>query len=119
MTTTTLDEAHRYVAALAAGATGDALADFFTPDAVVTELPNRFTPRGARRDLPELRAAAERGQRYVRDQDWRVLSAVAEGDRVALELDWAGTVAEDVGALAAGTRMRAHVAIFLDYRDGR
>jgi len=114
-----LDHAHRYVAALAAGVTGDALADFFTPDAVVTELPNRFTPHGARRELPEILAGAERGQRYVRDQAWRVLSAVAEGDRVAMELDWAGTVAEDVGALAAGTRMRAHVAIFLDYRGGK
>jgi ketosteroid isomerase-like protein len=119
VTASNLEHARRYIDALAAGATGDALAGFFTPDVVVTELPNRFTPTGARRALPELLAGAERGRRFMRDQAWRLLSAVAEGDRVALELDWAATVAVDAGALAAGTRMRAHVAVFLDYRDGR
>jgi ketosteroid isomerase-like protein len=118
-TAANLEQARRYIDALARGETGDALAAFFTPDAVVIEFPNRFTPAGARRELPQLREAAERGQRYVRDQEWRILSELADGDRVALELDWAGTIAVDVGPLAAGTRMRAHVAVFLEFRDGR
>ena len=114
-----LDVALRYVAAIAAGATGEALAAFYTPDVVITELPNRFTPNGARRTLAESLAAAERGAKFMRDQRYEIVSALADGDRVALEFDWRGTVAVDVGPLAAGTVMRAHVATVLELRDGK
>src|SRR6185503_12849371 len=56
-----LDFARRYIAAIEAGATGDALAPFFTPDVVITEFPNRFSPNGRTSDLPAALAAAERG----------------------------------------------------------
>jgi ketosteroid isomerase-like protein len=118
-TSKNLELARRYIAAIEWGATGEALAAFFTPDVVVTELPNRLKPAGARSDLPTLLAAAERGRAMMRDQRYRVVSAMADGDRVALEIDWTGTVAVDVGPLAAGTEMRDHVAVFLEIRDGR
>jgi hypothetical protein len=58
----------RYLAAVEAGATGDALAAFYTPDAVQEELPNRLLERGARRDLPAILDAAMRGQRVMARQ---------------------------------------------------
>jgi hypothetical protein len=45
-----------------------------------------------------------------------VRSALAGGDRVALELVWVGTLAVPLGTIPAGGEMRAHFGVFLDYR---
>ena len=52
-------------------------------------------------------------------QRYDVRSAVASGGTVALEMEWTGTLATSFGTLAAGDQMRAHVAMFLQFRDGR
>lgn len=110
---------HRYLAALEVGATGDALAAFFTSDVVQEEFPNRLVPAGARRDLAALLEGAERGQLVMRSQRYEVLNAIAAGDQVALEVQWTGTLAIDLGSLAAGSEMRARFGVFLVLRDGR
>jgi ketosteroid isomerase-like protein len=109
----------RYLAALEAGATGDALAAFFTPDVVQEEFPNRLVPAGALRDLAALLEGAERGQLVMRSQRYEVLNTIAAGDQVALEVQWTGTLAIDLGTLAAGSEMRARFGVFLVLRDGR
>lgn len=108
-----------YIRALESGATGDAVAGFFSPDVVVTEFPNRFTPNGATRDMQNLRAASERGKKAMQRQRYDIVSMTAEGDRVAIELDWTGTLAIPVGNLPVGGDMRAHVAIVLDFLHGK
>ncbi len=45
--------------------------------------------------------------------------AVAEGDRVAMEVRWTGTLAVAMGSLPAGGTMRAHFGVFLYFRDGK
>ena len=119
MTRSNRDSATAYIRALESGVTGDPLADFFSPDIIITEFPNRFTPNGATRDLENLRAAAERGKKVMKAQRYDIVSMTAEGDRVAIELDWTGTLAVPVGTLPEGADMRAHVAIVLDFRDGK
>jgi len=113
------DLATAYIRALESGATGDDVANFFSPDVIVTEFPNRFAPNGATRDLENLRAASERGKKVMQRQRYDIVSMTAQGDRVAIELDWTGTLAVPVGSLPAGGDMRAHVAIVLDFRDGK
>jgi predicted ester cyclase len=110
---------NRILGCLEAGAVGDALARFFHPDVVQEELPNRLNPGGVRRDLAGLLASAEKGQAVIAGQRYQVRSAVADGDRVALEIDWSGTLKVAIGALAAGAVMRAHLATFLELREGR
>lgn len=109
----------RYLRAVESGTTGDALAAFYTADAVQEELPNRLTPQGAQRDLRMILAAAERGQRAMSAQRFEVLGEVASADRVALEVQWTGTVAVPIGSLAEGGQLRARFAMFLEIRDGR
>ncbi len=46
-----LATAQRYLEALEQGVVGSALAEFFVPDVLQEELPNRLLPAGARRDL--------------------------------------------------------------------
>lgn len=109
----------RYFEALEAGLVGDALAAFYDPGVVQEEFPNRLLPNGARRNLAEILAAAERGREVMAGQRYEILSLVADGDRVAVEFLWSGTLAVPLGALQAGAVMRGRFASFLEYRDGR
>jgi len=113
------DIAKTYLAALEAGATGDALAAFFTDDVVQEEFPNRLLPAGARRDLAALLDGAVRGQKVMRAQRFELLGAVENGDTVALEVQWTGTVAVPLGGLPAGGQMRARFAVFLEFRGDK
>jgi ketosteroid isomerase-like protein len=108
----------RYLAAVASGATGDALAAFYAPDAVQEEFPNRLMAKGARRDLAAILDAATRGQSVMTSQSFEVLNAVVQGDQVALEVQWIGTLAIPFGTLPAGGQMRARFAQFFELRAG-
>jgi ketosteroid isomerase-like protein len=111
--------ARRYLQAIEAGSTGADLAAFFTPDVVQEEFPNRLVPQGARRDLAALLQGAEQGQRVVARQHYEVRNVLATGDQVALEVLWTATLAVPVGSLPARGEMRAHFAVFLEFRDGK
>jgi len=110
---------HEYLAALGAGEAGSALERFFTPDATQQEFPNRLNPDGGSSDLAAIVARSEQGRYLLRSQEYRVRSAVANGDTIAVEADWAGTLAIAVAGLPAGGTMRAHFAMFFELADGR
>jgi ketosteroid isomerase-like protein len=44
---------------------------------------------------------------------------VEAGDEVAVELEWSGILAVPVMNLPAGSEMKAFVAMFLTFRDGK
>jgi len=83
------------------------------------ELPNRFMPGGAVRDLAALREAAVRGRGVLRGQRYEVRAVLVQGTRVAVETLWVGELAVPIGALPTGAEMRAHFAMFLDYDGDR
>jgi ketosteroid isomerase-like protein len=114
-----LDIAKGYLAALEAGAVGDELARFFDPDVVQEEFPNRLVPGGARRGLSALLEGAARGQQVMLRQRYELLAAVEQGDTVALEVQWTGTLAIPLGSLPAGGEMRARFALFIELRGGK
>ena len=66
-----------------------------------------------------LRAAYEQGRKILRSQTYRVQRIVEAGDEVAVELEWSGILAVAVMGLAAGSEMKAFVAMFLTFRDGK
>jgi ketosteroid isomerase-like protein len=80
-----LRRAREYLAAIEAGARGDALRAFYALDVVQVEFPNRLTPKGATRRIEDILAAAERGREVLSTLHFEERNAVAEGDRVALE----------------------------------
>jgi ketosteroid isomerase-like protein len=114
-----LDAARQYLAAVSQGATGEALAQFFTADVMQEEFPNRVSPDGKRRKLAGILEGAERGQKVLTAQRFEIRSAIAIGDRVILEALWVGTLAIPFGTIPAGGEMRAHCAMFLEFRDGK
>ena len=118
-TVANLEVARRYLAAIEAGAVGDDLSAFFSPDVEQIEFPNRLVPGGARRGLSEMLEGALRGQKVMRQQRYQVEHAFADGNVVVLEVLWVGTLAIDRGSIPAGREMRAHFAVVLELRDGR
>ncbi|MFD8153303.1 nuclear transport factor 2 family protein [Streptomyces sp. NPDC059720] len=84
-----------------------------------SQLPNTLFPTGADRDLAETLSASARARTLLAAQSYDVVNAVARGDQVALEIKWSGTLAVGFGELPAGHVLRAHIAAFLDFRDGR
>jgi ketosteroid isomerase-like protein len=122
MTMTATDNlavARKYFEALENGAEGGTLADFFTKDVVQEEFPNRLSPIGVHRDLDAILASARRGKQTIRAQKFEVLRTVVDGDSVALEVFWSGLLAIPVDTLPADTEMRAHVSVWLEFRDGK
>ena len=108
-----------YLEALQGGAVGDALVKFFTPDARQVELPNRLNPRGGASDLSTILRRAEQGQNLLRNQQYEIVSELAQDHRVAMEAKWTGTLAVALGSLEAGATMTAHFAMFFEFMDGR
>jgi ketosteroid isomerase-like protein len=117
--TSNLATVRAYLDALASGAAGNALARFFTADALQIELPNKLNPQGGRSDLPTLLARAEQGRKLMQRQSYEIRSELAHGERVAIEARWSGVLAVPLGTLAAGATLSAHFAMFFELVDGR
>ena len=108
-----------YIGAIQAGATGHALARFFTDDVVQDEFPNRLMPAGATRNLAAILEGAERGQLVLRKQEFQIHNVVSSDSTIVVELTWLGTLAIAIGALTPGNQMRARFCIVLELKDGR
>lgn len=108
-----------YLAAIESGATGEALARFFTPDAIQVELPNRLNPQGGRSELNVILARAEQATKLLKSQRFEVISEVVQSSTVAVEAVWTGTLAVPFGTLVAGAALRAHFAMFFELEGGR
>lgn len=114
--TSNLERARAFLRAIEAR---EDISPFLAPDVVQREFPNRLVPNGATRDLSALLQAGERGRRAVTSERYEVLGALERGDEVALEVRWSATLGVPFGALPAGGTMRAHLAIFMSFREGR
>jgi ketosteroid isomerase-like protein len=114
-----LETARNYLRAIEQGETGEALARFFTPDVTHEEFPNRLSRHGRRSNLAGMLEDAEKGQKVLASQHYEIQHEIESGECVALEVLWTGTVAVAVAGLPAGGEMRAHFAVFLEFRDGR
>lgn len=82
------------------------------------EMPSPFFPQGRSGGLTELTEAVQFSKTNLRDEQMTLLSLIASGDLVALEVIWEGTVINEVEGLAVGTRLQANLGIFQRFRDG-
>ena len=108
-----------YLVALERAATGDALARFFTEDAEQIELPNRLNPKGGHSNLAQLLKRAEMVPSLLQKQHYEIHSILVQGNTVAVEATWTATLAVPLVTLSAGSTMKAHFAMFFEFRDGR
>ena len=95
------------------------IADLFSPDAIVEQLPTRLYPNGIRSGASKMAEAFEKGRKLLSSQSYELRSCVGDGDKVSVEVLWTGTLAISFGSLAAGSQMRAHSAMFFQFKDGQ
>jgi len=112
-----LETARRYLKAIEEGDLEFVVA-LFTPDAVVKQLPNRIYPNGSSAGVAQIAAAFEKGRKLFSRQTYAITSEASNGDTVVLEVLWTGQLAIPFGSIAAGGEMRAHSAMFMEFRDG-
>lgn len=106
-------------AALEAGKHGDDLRAFFTDDATTIEHPNLVKPSGGVSPLSQILAASAAGARLLASQRYDVHSALEHGSLAILRLTWTGVIGRDVGPYREGQVLKAHIAQFIETRDGR
>jgi len=105
-------------AALEAGTHGDALRPFFTQDAVTVERPNLIKPRGAVTELEAMLKGSSAGAGLLSKQKYDIYSAFEQDNLAILRLTWTAEVARDVGPFRKGQVLSAHIAQFIETRDG-
>ena len=113
-----LATARQYLQALEQGKP-ELASSLFAADIEQIEYPNLLKPQGDRRDRAALAADGKKGLQILRRQSYEIKNAIAEDDRVALEVFWQGELAIDLAGLKAGDVMTAHSAMFLDFVDGK
>ncbi len=50
---------------------------------------------------------------------FKIKQEIADHDRIALEVEWVGTLAVPVGSIPAGGQMKAFFGVFLEFREGK
>jgi len=108
-----------YLQAVASLGATESVENFYSADITIQEFPNRIAPHGRLRRAPELAAAYEQGRRLLQSQEYKVERVIENGDDMAVELEWTGVLAIPVMNLPAGYQMKAYVAMFLTFRDGK
>lgn len=99
----------------------ETLASCLHPALVQNEHPNRLIPQGARRDRAAVLAGALKGRLVVEAQRYVIVSAMIDGDRLALELEWTARARAPIPSLGKmpGELLRAKFAIFVTLRAGQ
>jgi len=95
------------------------IADLFSPDAVLKQLPNRIYPNSIKSGVATMAEAFEKDRKLMSSQSYELKSWVADGDRLSVEVLWTDTPAVLFGSLAAGSEMRTHSAMFFQFKDGK
>jgi ketosteroid isomerase-like protein len=115
---TNLEKVTRYLRSIEIGDFAP-IADLFAPDAVMEQLPNRIYPNGIKADVAKMSEAFEKGRKLLSSQTYEIKNVVADGDTLSVEVVWTGTLAIAFGSLAVGSQMRAHSAMFFQFKDGK
>ena len=114
-----IEKARAYLRAIEEGTLLEGWSEIFAPGVTIQWFPNRLSPNGSTSDISGLSTAVERGKKLMTSQTYEVRNAIADGERVVLEATWTGTLAVPFETIPAGGEMRAHFAMFLEFRDGK
>ena len=115
---TNVDKARRYLKSIEEGDVNYVMG-LFSPDAYLEQMPNRIYPQGIRTGVSQIPEAFEKGRKIFCRQTYEIINEAVNGNLVGLEVLWTGTLAIAFGTLPAGSEMRAHSAMFIEFRDGK
>ena len=113
-----LETVRRYLKAIEDGEF-TAIRDLFAPDASIVQFPNRIYPQGLSASVLQIAEAFEKGRKLLASQTYKIKNELVNRDSVAVEVLWVGKLAVSFGSMAAGSEMRAHSAMFFEFKDGK
>ncbi|MEO8240968.1 MAG: nuclear transport factor 2 family protein [bacterium] len=97
----------------------DRVRDLLAADAKRIEWPNRLKPQGNHQTCAEMLTDAAKARAVLTRQDYAIAQIAASDTAVMVEFTWTGTLALEIGTLAAGDIMTAHCVAVFDFRDGK
>jgi ketosteroid isomerase-like protein len=112
-----LEKARQYLEAIEQGRQFPE--DLFDENTIVEQLPNRIYGNGSRATVAELKIGFKKGRELFSEQKYQINKELVIADMVVLEVLWTGKVAVSFGTLKVGDEMRAHSAMFMEFRDGK
>jgi ketosteroid isomerase-like protein len=115
---TNLEKVERYLKSIEDGKFAY-IAELFAATSVIEQLPNRIYPNGICSGGSTMAQAFEKGRKLLSSQTYEIRRHVVNGERVAIEVLWIGKLAIPFGNLAAGSKIRAHSAMFFEFKDGK
>ena len=95
------------------------LEKFYHPEIEQSEYSNAIIKNTIVRNLADLKAASERGQKFLLKETYEIKHLFSSGDVVILEAVWKGTPAVAVGTIPAGGQMTAYFAQIFEFKDGK
>jgi ketosteroid isomerase-like protein len=114
-----IEVVREYLALLTRWAPSEELGNLFHDDVKYVEYPNRFAPRGNRRDKAAMLAAFAKGKALLTAQTFELTSAIEADGRVAAEVVFRGTLAVAFDPLKVGDELVTHSAMIFEIRDGK
>jgi ketosteroid isomerase-like protein len=113
-----LESVRRYLKAIEDGDFSP-IRELFAPDASMVQFPNRIYPQGLSASVSQMSEAFEKGRKLLASQTYKIKNELVNGDSVAVEVLWIGKLAVPFGSMAAGSEMRAHSAMFFEFKEGK
>ena len=113
-----LEKVRRYLKAIEDGEFTP-IQELFAADALMVQYPNRIYPQGLSASVSRMAEAFEKGRKLLSKQKYEIKNELVTGDCVAVEVLWVGKLAISFGSLQAGSEMRAHSAMFFEFKDGK
>ncbi|MCC6457718.1 MAG: nuclear transport factor 2 family protein [Caldilineaceae bacterium] len=95
------------------------LEEILHSDVSLEEYPNLLMPTGSKRDFAGMSIGPQQGRKILTTNRYEIMNAFAAGDWVTLEIVWTGTLAIPLGSMAAGTELKAYIATFLQFKEGK
>jgi ketosteroid isomerase-like protein len=115
---TNLEKIQRYLKSIEDG-DFTYITDLFAPDSVMEQFPNRIYTNGIRSGVSRMAEAFENGRKLLSHQTYEIKNHFVNGDNVAVEVLWIGKLAVPFANLAVGSEMRAHSAMFFEFKNGK
>ncbi len=113
-----LEHYRRFLAALERFDGPDVVGPLWTEDVRFRELPNLLVPAGRVRSRAQALEGLGMAPKVLSAQRYEVRRVVEQGDTLAVELGWTGTLKVPLGKTAVGGELNATFAAFVTFRDG-
>lgn len=97
----------------------DEVAEYFHRDIEHIEFPNTLTQNQKIRNFTQLKEVFEKLVKMSQEQNYEILKSYTQGETVVLEMIWTAKLAVPIGNIPVGGELKAYIAQFSDFKDGK